>query len=354
MTTYRNTSDNKTIEDYAEFHIGMAINAYAPPVITVIGLVGNFLCLFVVMQKHIRNLTTAIYMAALAILDTIVLVLGLSQYWVILTFFPHLISKAYCHTKFIVVNCVGNCAVWTIVAMTAERFIVVMFPLKASRLCTPRKTLNIIACISVLSVVKNFHYIWTTDFTYNEESKSIICGLGVIRKGVWVEILHWFDGIFASFLPFIIVATLNACIIFVLNRKRIKSCRLKQHAGTNDNKSRTERNRRAKEIKIGGRGVTAMLVSVSVAFLILTSPLFILRLCYRFVDKTSRHMHAIYILAFHICHKLLYMNATVNFYLYFLTGRKFRRELKKRLCGGRKAVLTSYSMKTIAKETLKG
>lgn len=55
---------------------------------------------------------------------------SLLQYWVLFNFVPSLISKDHCHGMFFVVNFIGNNAVWIIVAMTTERFIVVMVPLK--------------------------------------------------------------------------------------------------------------------------------------------------------------------------------------------------------------------------------
>ncbi len=38
-------------------------------------------------------------------------------------------------------------------------------------------------------------------------------------------------------------------------------------------------------------------------------------------------LQAIYHLGHHVCHKLWYTNNAVNFYLYCLTGKKFRRDL---------------------------
>ena len=73
--------------------------------------------------------------------------------------------------------------------------------------------------------------------------------------------------------------------------------------------------------------ITVMLITVSLAFVLLTSPLFLFRTYFNFVSKDTAYIQAVYHLGHHICHKLWYTNNAINFYLYCLTGRKFRQDL---------------------------
>ena len=78
-TTSANTPSSSPA-DYLIFHIGSGINRYGPPVIVAFGTVGNTLSL-VVMGKGERVGSGSLYVITLAVLDTIMLWLGLLQYW---------------------------------------------------------------------------------------------------------------------------------------------------------------------------------------------------------------------------------------------------------------------------------
>jgi len=96
--------------------------------------------------------------------------------------------------------------------------------------------------------------------------------------------------------------------------------------------------------------VTYMLLVVSVAWLVFTTPYAIFTLC---VQKLSDDPQTASIqqLVRVICFLLMYINHAVNFLLYCLTGRKFRVELKEMMSGicprpARRWVTTSLSMRT--------
>jgi len=93
-----------------------------------------------------------------------------------------------------------------------------------------------------------------------------------------------------------------------------------------------------------------MLVVVSVAWLVLTTPFAINSLCASIYSRDA-HTRAIHVLVRTICFLLMYINHAINFVLYCLTGRKFRVELKETLsslCPRRAGrwVATSLSMRT--------
>jgi len=50
---------------------------------------------------------------------------------------------------------------WLIVVVSADRFVAVWMPLKAIRLCTPRRALLACATITVVIVAANLHVLWT-------------------------------------------------------------------------------------------------------------------------------------------------------------------------------------------------
>ncbi|ELT91853.1 hypothetical protein CAPTEDRAFT_195435 [Capitella teleta] len=89
------------------------------------------------------------------------------------------------------------------------------------------------------------------------------------------------------------------------------------------------------------RSLVAMLVTISVAFVVLKSPYFLVKFIlpesvtkkpgFQFVSRKE----AVYRFIMSFFTANMYVNNAVNFYLYMLSGREYRRELKMlvtRLC----------------------
>ena len=320
---------------YLEFRIGSAVNLYSPPVITVIGTVGNALTIAILAKSKTKLTSPELYMLALAIADSLMIWIGLFQYWCLFNFAPFLITSPHCHAMFFVVNFVNNYAVWIIVAMTIERFIAVYFPLKAPSWLTVSKTRRVLIALILVSAVKNIHYVWTAEFAYNPKSGAAMCVFGLFTRTIWVQIYQWFDTCVASAIPFLVLIVMNCAIIVALRRQSQVQAEIADADSAALAKSRE-------------RQITGMLLSVSFMFVILTSPLFIFRTYFTFVSRSSSpKMEAIYHMGHHICHKLWYTNNAINFYLYCLTGAKFRKGLAKMFkCGRMSKAMSTSSIQT--------
>ena len=76
-----------------------------------------------------------------------------------------------------------------------------------------------------------------------------------------------------------------------------------------------------------------MLLGVSFAVLILTLPIYLRQFVYQYVDPyTSVEGYSLYFFLFFFTQMLYFTNSCVNFYLYCLTGSKFREDLKSIIC----------------------
>ena len=95
---------------------------------------------------------------------------------------------------------------------------------------------------------------------------------------------------------------------------------------------------RQKIMKSAENQLTIMLVLVSTLFIILLLPIYIRTIYVTFVVVTSPSEHASSILFFQITYKLLTTNNGINFFLYCVSGRKFRNDLKEVLCGTRPVI----------------
>ena len=93
---------------------------------------------------------------------------------------------------------------------------------------------------------------------------------------------------------------------------------------------RTIRTRTRKE---GSSQLVIMLLTVSFAFIILTSPISIRNVIYAlgFFSTDSNRQHAQAALVIAISSRLMLVNAAINFWLYSITGHKFRQDVKNTL-----------------------
>ena len=82
------------------------------------------------------------------------------------------------------------------------------------------------------------------------------------------------------------------------------------------------------KMKSTERQICVTLLSVTFGFLILTTPTFSVMLYTIISDfKKSPKLFANFYLAYHIAHKTYYTNHGINFFLYVMSGRKFRKDL---------------------------
>ena len=78
------------------------------------------------------------------------------------------------------------------------------------------------------------------------------------------------------------------------------------------------------------RQITIMLLLVTFGFLILSTPGYIMVFYTNYIDvRKSAHTFAGYYLFYNVGQKTFYSNYGINFFLYVISGRKFREDLIK-------------------------
>ena len=148
-------------------------------------------------------------------------------------------------------------------------------------------------------------------------------GYASFMHNVWVNV----DIFLFSILPFVCLFFSNSVLVLKL-RMSVKD------AG--DQFATTDTQQASRERKANSVTLTAIVVSV--VFVVLTSPLAF----YNMLSYTNANTEAIDVrdLAVRfflkrLFHIMTFFNYSVNFYLYCLTGEKFRKEFRKIMCGWR-------------------
>lgn len=312
------------------------LRIYVPPVLLVLGTIGNLLS-FIIMAKNMLKISTYSYLAVLAVMDLMVLYIGLLRMWVG-NFSPDLqhSSNLLCKTVTFLGYVSSVTSVWLIIAVTIERFIAVKFPLRAPRMCNvTRARIVIITVVSAICIL-NSHIFWTVELRYISHNGTVSseCDASydhiVLVKAVW----PWVDAAVYSFVPFVIITILNILIVrqvLYARERRTKMQNMELTANfLRPNKSQKRQNESSKKL-------TCMLLAVSFTFLLTTLPMNMLQIVTVFVgseDDSNTYMKrfAQLTLARTVVELLMYVNHSVNFFLYCATGRKFRRQVKDMVC----------------------
>ena len=211
----------------------------------------------------------------------------------------------------------GDIAIWILVAFTVDRFVAVCFPLEKAEICKARKAYMICLGIVLAAVAKNVHVFWTRGMVYELQDGVMVpvdvCGKPYLYFSIFVR--PWIAFTLVTGVPFSVIGVCNASIIKALLRAR--KLHRQQNIRTTQQKTYYQ--------------MTIMCLGASCAFLVLVTPSIVL-----LIGKpywTSRDdPNVVYDIAKAINNQLVYVNHSINFFLYCLTGKRFRRELFRLCC----------------------
>ncbi|XP_052706715.1 growth hormone secretagogue receptor type 1-like [Crassostrea angulata] len=315
------------------------LKLYLSPILLVIGLIGNTLSFVFLRYDKEKKMSINAYLSALALADIMVLISGLLSLWVQevtgVDFFRSV--DISCKVWNVIAFTSSIFSVWLIVAITAERFIVVCFPLAAHRICNKNRAIGIIVFLLVFSVCFNAHFLVTTGIVNIGSSRlcDALDGYKTFIRKVWT----WVDATMYCFFPLFIISALNTVIISKVITATKKRRNL-QHLKRSTSVGLKQRQRR--DIKLN-----VMLLTVSITFCISSTPMVILMVTeVLFQKNASPRKSAALLLARTICELLMYVNHSINFFLYCISGQSFTKIFMKLIsCRGRYHSLSQYSFR---------
>lgn len=328
---YTNDEDDR-LERHAEFRIHRTLRRFLPPFIFTVGIIGNTLSFVILSQRTMRLVSTYAYLTVLTFADTMVLFSGLLRIWIAeLTGGSdfRVWSQWSCKLTNVVGTTVSDYSGWLIIAVTAERFLAVCYPLKAPMVCSRRRAYLIMVGLLVFLLLFNVHMLWTSELI----SQTNVCGQVRVHcesspdfKYLGEEVWPWMDAFVYSFIPFVVILTLNVLIV----RKVVMSRRHRDAQLCRRSVTMTPPSEKSARMSV-------MLVTISFAFLVTTLPMNVTVIVNNSVNFQGAG-RARMKLGRTITELLMYVNHSINFFLYCATGQKFRRELCAIVCygGGRR------------------
>ena len=198
-----------------------------------------------------------------------------------------------------------------LVSLTLERLVAVIASYKVRLWFTKTSVITGIVCTAVTLAAVDLHFFWTEGLVPKSSDNGTVeyhCHTEKRYRHFVLEVWPWIDLTVASICPFVIIFTCNmAIILYIFFHSR--ATRRELHSGQ----------------RVKFSSMTAMLVTVSITFIILTMPVCIfLSVCEGCMDEADEKTNLI----FTALNLWSYLNYCINCFLYCLSGPKFRKEVK--------------------------
>ena len=172
----------------------------------------------------------------------------------------------------------------------------------------------------IVTIIFSFLYNIPHFFISSNTGKIVCNAYGKAIKNVYGQMYYWLSFTLNFALPFVLLLMMNTVIIHTLRKRSEKIKRRPGGQGQSEGES----------MKNTERQITVMLLLVTFGFLILSTPGYIMVFYTNYIDvRKSAHTFAGYYLFYNVGQKTFYSNYGINFFLYVISGRKFREDLIK-------------------------
>ena len=220
------------LEEFPEYRAARLLNTLAPPALFAVGVTGNTMTLIVLTFSELRHTACCKYLAAVALTDTMVLILNFVFNFV--DQFVHKVhqSDAACKLYYFLFFTSAHLSSWLLVAVTAQRCLVIRRPMTSFFVTSNRCTLCVIGGLTAASVLLNSHHVVIRELGWSNVTQQRVCqtrggGSEVFVRDYW----RWVDAAVYSFLPASFLLVFNTIIIRTLRKAAVFRKRHQRHQG---------------------------------------------------------------------------------------------------------------------------
>ncbi|XP_059178847.1 G-protein coupled receptor daf-37-like [Physella acuta] len=288
--------------------IVLILNKYYLWIILAIGLPGNISTIFTI--SRMRSLGSfSLYVVLLAIADSAALVLKVTIYQ-LLNDQVYLTTEG-CRILLFLATFFASYANWILVLMAVERLVAVKFPLKIQRYLGYKKSImwNVIVGVSLAVMYTPILLMYDFEITN--------IGCYIHKEPIYLIVyLKWVNICLLAFIPFILIALFNVLILGII-RQSFKERNLLTNTSSSTDMSTL-------------RQTMLMLFTSTLVFVILMFPACALTVAESYwQEEIHTRGFVLKYLFSQISYILVDSTHALNFYLYFLSARKFRKQFNE-------------------------
>lgn len=349
--TELNTSDehiDDLIQSVPMYQAAILIWQIGIPILFVAGTFGNVMIILIhTRQPRGRDLSMPVFFVALAASDLLSLWYDPLFWW--LEAVGVKMDESYivlCKLRVFLAYTTGHTSAWILVAMTFQRAGSILWPQRVNFLCSRRFATTLMCFLFAFLAFANAHILYGHTFTMAINGTDGECFFTFVDQGYesfFNNVWGWVDTSMCSSIPFSLLLLSNTILVKTVGQS-VQNARQRLVTG-----QANQLNSRVKKVS----SMTVTLISISVEFLFLTGPVSVYHL---FIDTFSRgadediNVAAANELALSVSCILWSANNAINFYIYCLTGTRYRKEFL-RLISFRKDNLLSNADQTQLSKT---
>ncbi|CAF0930811.1 unnamed protein product [Rotaria sordida] len=296
------------------FHFSQTLSYTSIHALPILALVTNSLILLVVLTNSLLNRSPfAVYVKSMAISDTLVLVLKLIS-------FENKTSKAFywpsmCTVLIFLSDASTLLSVWTIVLITVERTLVVLFPLRIKKFVSVYCAQVLIILVAMLSLIFSTRVLFISIDISPEQKKR--CH-PISNWQNYRQLNATITEFTLCFIPLSIVIIGNCITLYTVKRAAFRRHQnLTNHIYHRQRYSETNENQ-----------LILMLLMVTLMFMIYFLPFTIVNVISRwglpFDLCFTQKSFEIYLIIRSLCEFLKDLNFCTNFIIYCISGYRFR------------------------------
>ncbi|XP_062598831.1 C-C chemokine receptor type 3-like [Saccostrea cucullata] len=308
---------------------GDVINAVYPPILIFVGVTCNVLIILVMRTKQFCRQSTSVFMTTSAVNDALSLVISMTTHWLYVSFdgiYYRNDVKGIC--KFLDFYGWGNCDFGILITsmMTVDRALAMKFPLRFKTKSITRARIVVLVTVMIV-VAKEFHFLIGSNMV-PESRKERLCDVfpeTESYKFFWKQVWPWLHLVYLSVCFIIIIGSNSVLLLQILKSSNFQKIFKK----TSKNSKLLDQNKFNYSTRMRKQlhTIAPMLIGESLVLLLLTFP-FSVQLSisgYNPEFYSSPDMSLLFSVTFY----MLYTNKCVTFFVYLVTGGKFRKSLKQ-------------------------
>ena len=300
-----------TTSPYIGYDKGMNVTfliKWIIPSVCVAGYIGNGLILVVSTRKTFRHSAMGLYLFALAVADSIHLLRAFPLGWMDFTGRLDLqTNPIVCKIITVYTYSTQPVSSWILATITLERCVCVVKPFEASIWFSRRRAGIGLTLMLTIILGLHIHMSWTFG-TYHTPN-GLACNLYPNYSIEFQNVVTYLDTTLTTIGPFLMILTLNSVIIWKLVRP--STLNQSKHGGSKQ------------------RSLVIMLLVCSFAFIVLTAPILIVSIIGNDTKPGITSSKGVFFEVALVC---VITNNSINFYLYCISGSRFREEVYSLFC----------------------
>ena len=200
------------VESHMTYTVASYINIYWFPILVPISFIGNTLSFLVMIQPSNRKMSTCIYMAAISIIDNLMMCLAL-HYWLVTVVKIHELYLWECKTIPYLINSTLQSSTYQVLTMTIDKYVAIKWRHEAVVYSTSKRVRAIPFGVIACALSYNAPHLFAA---------SVVGGqcLSYSVGGTITRVYSWITFAINGIIPFTMLIYMNFVIVLTVRNSR--------------------------------------------------------------------------------------------------------------------------------------